>query len=196
MLHSVAMATRARISSSLLAVGILASEAVHAQNFALHNHDSVVCYGDSITAQRFYTKLTEEFVLTRYPALHVRFYNAGVPGDTVFGGYAGAMPQRVQRDVEPFHPTMITVMLGMNDGGWGYTAIIDHTRATVQKIQRESTGLTGDSLEDALPLPLDLNNVAPSGGPGCNCVHSALSSSFIPERGVSIRFIQETGASI
>jgi lysophospholipase L1-like esterase len=29
------------------------------------------------------------------------------------------MAQRVERDVRPFHPEMITVMLGMNDGWWG-----------------------------------------------------------------------------
>ena len=91
------------------------------QQFALHDHDIVVFYGDSITAQRFYTRFVEEFVLTRYPALHVTFINAGVPGDTVYGGYAGATQQRVQRDVSPFQPTMITVMFGMNDGGYGYT---------------------------------------------------------------------------
>jgi len=88
------------------------------QDFALHQGDTVVFYGDSITAQRLFTKFVEDFVLTRYPALHVRFVNAGVPGDTVYGGYAGAMAERVKRDVEPYHPTMITVMLGMNDGGY------------------------------------------------------------------------------
>lgn len=90
-----------------------------AQQFALKDGDTVVFYGDSITAQRFYTKDVEEFVLTRYPAMHVQFVNAGVPGDRVNGGYAGTMEERVQRDVAPFHPKMITVMLGMNDGGWG-----------------------------------------------------------------------------
>ena len=100
---------------------LVAHRCSSAQDFALRDGDTVVFYGDSITAQRFYTRLAEEFVLTRYPALHVRFINAGVPGDTVYGGYAGAMPQRVEHDVAPFHPTMITIMLGMNDGGWGYT---------------------------------------------------------------------------
>lgn len=92
----------------------------YAQPFALKDGDTVVFYGDSITAQRLYTRYVEDFVLTRYPALHIHFVNAGVPGDTVNGGYAGMMAERVQRDVAPFHPTMITVMLGMNDGGWGY----------------------------------------------------------------------------
>jgi len=88
--------------------------------FALHDGDTVVFYGDSITAQRLYSRFVEDFVLTRYPALRIRFVNAGVPGDTVSGGYAGTMAERVQRDVAPFRPSVITVMLGMNDGGWGY----------------------------------------------------------------------------
>jgi lysophospholipase L1-like esterase len=102
-----------------LALGLLAP-AVRGERFALHDGDTVVFYGDSITAQRLYTRFVEDFVLTRYPALNIRFVNAGVPGDTVQGGYAGKMADRVERDVAPFHPAMITVMLGMNDGGWGY----------------------------------------------------------------------------
>lgn len=94
------------------------STAAYSQQFALKDGETVVFYGDSITAQRLYTRLVEEFVLTRYPAMHVRFINAGVPGDTAYGGYAGKMPERVQRDVAPFQPSMITVLLGMNDGGW------------------------------------------------------------------------------
>ena len=89
------------------------------QEFALKDGETVVFYGDSITAQRLYTRFVEDFVLTRYPTLHIRFMNAGVPGDQVSGGYAGTMAQRVERDVRPLHPAMITVMLGMNDGWWG-----------------------------------------------------------------------------
>jgi lysophospholipase L1-like esterase len=94
--------------------------AMQTQQFALKDGDTVVFYGDSITAQRLYTKYVEEFLLTRYPTLQFHFVNAGVPGDSVNGGYAGTMVERVQRDVAPFHPAMITVMLGMNDGGWGF----------------------------------------------------------------------------
>jgi len=90
-----------------------------APEFALKDGETVVFYGDSITAQRLYTRFVEDFVLTRYPTLHIRFVNAGVPGDQVSGGYAGSMAQRVERDVRPFHPAMITLMLGMNDGWWG-----------------------------------------------------------------------------
>jgi lysophospholipase L1-like esterase len=102
-----------------LAAGLTLCAQGRAQQFALKDGETVVFYGDSITAQRLYTRFVEDFVLTRYPGLHIRFYNAGVPGDKVDGGYAGKMPQRVQRDVEPFQPGMITVMLGMNDGWYG-----------------------------------------------------------------------------
>ncbi len=101
---------------------LAAPGAAQQQPFALHDGDTVVFYGDSITAQRLYTRFAEEFVLTRYPQLNIRFVNAGVPGDTVSGGYAGTMTERVERDVAPYHPAVITVMLGMNDGGWGYDA--------------------------------------------------------------------------
>ena len=104
---------------SVVALFVLSSTA-YGQQFVLHDGDTVVFYGDSITAQRLYTRDVEEFVLTRYPTLHIRFVNSGVPGDTVKGGYAGKVAERVQRDVAPLHPSMITVMLGMNDGGWGY----------------------------------------------------------------------------
>jgi lysophospholipase L1-like esterase len=86
--------------------------------FALREGDRVLFYGDSITAQRFYTRDVEEFVLTRYPNLNVEFLCAGVPGETVYGGYTGDTAQRLTRDVVPFKPTVVTVMLGMNDPGY------------------------------------------------------------------------------
>jgi lysophospholipase L1-like esterase len=86
------------------------------QALVLHENDRVVFYGDSITAQRLYTRFVEDFILTRYPQLRVTFWNAGVPGDTVYGGYTGDLPTRMKRDVFPHQPTVITIMLGMNDG--------------------------------------------------------------------------------
>lgn len=83
---------------------------------ALHDGDRVAFYGDSITAQRLYTRFVEDFVLTRYPNLQVSFVNAGVPGDTVYGGYTGDQAMRLKRDLFPQQPTVITIMLGMNDG--------------------------------------------------------------------------------
>jgi lysophospholipase L1-like esterase len=110
---------------SAIVLCLIASSSAHlnaqklsTRNLAIKDGDTVVFYGDSITALHLYTRFVEEFTLTRYPALRVRFINAGVPGDATWGGYAGTMQQRVHRDVTAFHPAMITVMLGMNDGGY------------------------------------------------------------------------------
>jgi lysophospholipase L1-like esterase len=86
--------------------------------FALHNGDRVVFYGDSITDQRLYTLYTESFVRTRFPKLNVIFVHSGWGGDTVGGGGGGNIDLRLSRDVLAYHPTVVTVMLGMNDAGY------------------------------------------------------------------------------
>ena len=75
-------------------------------------------YGDSITAQRFYTRDVEEFLLSRYPMFNVDFFCAGVSGDTVYGGYTGDTTTRLARDAIPVKPTVVNVMLGMNHRGY------------------------------------------------------------------------------
>jgi len=100
-------------------VGLLASLPAQAQDgFALHDGDRVVFYGDSITAQHMYTRYVEDFVLTRYPKLNVMFYNAGVGGDRVSGGGQGPIDVRLERDLIALNPTVVTIMLGMNDGNY------------------------------------------------------------------------------
>ena len=107
------------VSAGILTIAAVFSPiSLRAQDFYLHNGDRVTFYGDSITAQRYYTRDIQDFVATRYPTLQVSYHNAGVPGDKVTGGYAGDAPVRVERDVKPWSPTVITVMLGMNDGDY------------------------------------------------------------------------------
>lgn len=101
---------------SLLLLALGGRIGARGQTQTLRDGDRVVFYGDSITAQRLYTRFVEDIVLTRNPQLHVTFWNAGVPGDTVYGGYTGDMPARLKRDLLPHDPTLITIMLGMNDG--------------------------------------------------------------------------------
>jgi lysophospholipase L1-like esterase len=106
---------RARWTTAIIAILAMACEIGHAQTLSLHDGDRVAFYGDSITAQRLFTRFIEDFVLTRYPLLHVTFSNAGVPGDTVNGGYTGDRKTRLARDLFPQQPTVVTIMLGMND---------------------------------------------------------------------------------
>lgn len=107
--------------AALLALALCARGA----DFYLHPNDVVVFYGDSITDQRLYTTYVETFVVTRYPKLPVRFVHSGWGGDRVTGGGGGPVDDRLKRDVLAYKPTVMTVMLGMNDGR--YKAFDDDT---------------------------------------------------------------------
>jgi lysophospholipase L1-like esterase len=111
-------------------------------NFYLKPGDNVCFYGDSITEQRFYGVDVETFVRTRFPNLHVKFVNSGVGGDRVTGGWAGKIDVRLERDVFPFKPNVVTIMLGMNDASYRafdqkifdtYTNGYEHIIASLQK---------------------------------------------------------------
>lgn len=102
----------------IAALAVITTQVASPQSFLLRDSDRVTFYGDSITAQRWYTRDVQDFVATRYPSLHIEFHNAGIPGDKVTGGYTGDTSTRVSRDVKPWNPTVITVMLGMNDGDY------------------------------------------------------------------------------
>jgi lysophospholipase L1-like esterase len=101
--------------------GLLAAQ----EPFFLKDGDTVVFYGDSITERRLYSSFTEAYVLTRFPKLQVRFVHSGWGGDTVAGGAGGSLQVRLQRDVIAYQPTVVTILLGMNDGH--YRALDDAT---------------------------------------------------------------------
>lgn len=84
--------------------------------FSLKDGDHVVFYGDSITEQKLYTSDIEDYVLTRFPQWQISFAHSGVGGDKVSGGWAGPVDLRLERDVFAYKPTVVTIMLGMNDG--------------------------------------------------------------------------------
>ena len=44
--------------------------------------------------------------------------HSGVGGDRVTGGSAGTIDVRLPRDVVAYKPTVMTIMLGMNDGSY------------------------------------------------------------------------------
>ena len=94
----------------------LAGAAFAQSGFQIQPNDTVVFYGDSITDQRQYTVLTETFIVTRFPQYNVRFVHSGWGGDRVSGGGGGPVEERIKRDVVPYKPTVVTIMLGMNDG--------------------------------------------------------------------------------
>ncbi len=137
-----------RVLLLLTMVLALASAALAQTKFALKDGDRVVFYGDSITDQRLYTTYTESYVVTRFPRLKIGFVHSGVGGDRVTGGWAGAIDVRLPRDVIAYKPTVMTIMLGMNDGSYrvfdedifktystGYEHIIDTMKHAVPGIR-------------------------------------------------------------
>lgn len=96
----------------------LTPPALAEEPFYLKDGDRVVFYGDSITDQRLYTTFVETYVVTRFPSMNVSFVHSGWGGDRVTGGGGGPIDLRLKRDVIAYRPTVMTIMLGMNDGSY------------------------------------------------------------------------------
>lgn len=118
------------------------------KDFYLREGDRVIFYGDSITEQRLYTAFVETYVVTRFPRLNIRFVHSGWGGDRVTGGGGGPIDLRLHRDVIAYRPTVMTIMLGMNDGSYrpfdnaifntytaGYQHILDAAKSALPGIR-------------------------------------------------------------
>ena len=109
-----------RIVVEWIVVGILCVVAHAAappeSDFYLHDGDTVVFYGDSITDRLLYSVYAEAYVSAHFPQLRVRFIHSGWGGDRVSGGAGGPIDQRLDRDIFAYRPTVVTILLGMNDG--------------------------------------------------------------------------------
>ena len=136
----------------------LASLSAQAQGFYLKSGDTVVFYGDSITAQNLYNQWVELYTVTRFPAMRVHFYGSGVGGDRVSGGSGGAIDERLARDVFQHKPTVVTVMLGMNDGRYqGTTDEIEsaYTKGYEHLLESIHTNAPGARITLLGPSPFD-----------------------------------------
>lgn len=111
----------------------------------LKEGDTVVFLGDSITHQCLYTQYVEDFYYTRFPKLRVHFHNAGIGGDRAADALA-----RFDDDVAAYKPRYVTILLGMNDGGYrGYDqAIFD----TYQKDMTELLDRLAEIKAIAIPM--------------------------------------------
>lgn len=121
-----------RISLLLVAIGgfFTLAPAAFAEEFAIRDGDVVGFLGDSITAERTYGKLIENYTLLRFPERRVRFLNLGIGGDTAAGGLA-----RLERDVFDRGVTLLTVAYGVNDIGWGMKADDEHRQRYLDSIR-------------------------------------------------------------
>ena len=79
----------------------------------LKDGDTFVLLGDSITHQCLYTRYVALYYYLHYPGTKLRIFNAGVGGDRATDGLA-----RFNEEVLGMKPALVTVLLGMNDGGY------------------------------------------------------------------------------
>jgi lysophospholipase L1-like esterase len=169
----------ARFSRPLIALCLLASPFMARADdtanppFYLKPGDNVCFYGDSITEQRFYGVDVETYVRTRFPDLKVKFVNSGVGGDRVTGGWAGPIDLRLERDVFPFKPNVVTIMLGMNDGGYrafDQSVFATYTNGYEHIIQSLQQHLPGVRIVLIQPTPYDDVTYPPKFPGGYNTV--------------------------
>ena len=147
-LHARLLCAALSITACLGALVPAAARAVDSGDaFAIHKGDRVVFYGDSITDQRMYTILAEEYIVTRFPNLDATFIHSGWGGDRVTGGGGGPIDLRLNRDVDAYHPTVVTIMLAMNDGNYKaydpttFQTYADGYKHLADKLEKDNPGV-------------------------------------------------------
>lgn len=73
----------------------------------------VAVVGDSITEQKLYSRNIELYLLACMPQLNTQVMQFGWSGERAAGFAA-----RLNNDMLPFKPTVVTLCFGMNDGGY------------------------------------------------------------------------------
>lgn len=167
-----------RWNFALIVFALIAAQPVWAaaKDFYLHNGERVLFYGDSITEQRYYPVEVETYVRTRFPNLQVKFVNSSVGGARVTGNWAvSSEDESLERDVYPFKPNVITIMLGMNDAEYRpfdqpvFDTYVNGYRYIIKQLQQHLPGVKIVLIEpspwdDVTQTPSYPNN--PSSQPG------------------------------
>lgn len=122
----------AALALTILLVGSVASDSAQdGGRFFLKAGDRVVFLGDSITFQKLYTRYIDDFTGAFFGDLQVKFFNAGVNGDTAPGAL-----KRLDRDVLAHNPTVVTICFGMNDCRIWPKDLEKYKNATSQLVER------------------------------------------------------------
>jgi lysophospholipase L1-like esterase len=126
------------VLAAALAVPLLAQERPSSTSAApvLKRGDRVAIVGDSITEQKLYSRYMEDYLLACVPQLELAVVQLGWSGERADGFAA-----RLENDLLPLRPNVVTTCYGMNDGLYRpYEASIGEkyaasTRAAVQRLK-------------------------------------------------------------
>ncbi len=95
--------------------------------------DRWLAVGDSITHGGTYHAWVYLYYATRFPAMKLEVRNGGISGDTAPGAV-----RRYDWDLQPWHGTVATVMLGMNDVNRG---LYDQVPPTPQNLEQRAAAI-------------------------------------------------------
>src|SRR5437899_1552523 len=99
----------------LLVIGLLApARGEESRGPILKKGQRVAVVGDSITEQKLYSRYIELYLTACLPELQLHVVQLGWGGETA-PGFAG----RMNNDLLPWKPDVVTTCYGMNDGGYG-----------------------------------------------------------------------------
>ena len=96
----------------------------------LERGDRLAIIGDSITEQKLYSKFIETYLLACYPDLDIQSFQFGWGGERATGFAA-----RMENDLVPWSPDVVTTCYGMNDGS--YRAYEDQIGKTYEEAMRQ-----------------------------------------------------------
>ena len=124
--------------------------------------------GDSITEGGYYHRYVELFYQTRFPQRKLDVVDCGIRGDT-----APRAAQRVQWDCLWAKPTVVSVMLGMNDVGWNLIRLpapelerrrAERAEAYAQGMRKLAASLSAAGVKVILIKPSIFDDTAELGG--------------------------------
>ncbi len=102
----------APLAIAMLAFSVSAEEAA-AIKPVLKEGQRIAVVGDSITEQKLYSKYIELYLTACLPQLNLHVVQLGWGGET-----AGGFQRRMDNDLMPYKPDLVTFCYGMNDGGY------------------------------------------------------------------------------
>ncbi len=108
------MLMRTHLTAGLaLSFLLLVPALAFAQRPVLQQGDRLAIIGDSITEQKLYSKFIETYLLACYPELDIQCFQFGWGGERAPG-----FASRMENDLVPWKPTVVTTCYGMNDGSY------------------------------------------------------------------------------
>ncbi len=92
--------------------------------------DSSRDYGNSDDLGKGYAQLIAAYLLNKYPAYDLKFYNRGINGNKV-----ADLKERWEEDCLELNPDVVSILVGVNDVWHRMDALEEQTEATLAQFE-------------------------------------------------------------